>query len=79
MSVLLGVLKSVLGIADGASVINNAGGALSRLALIPAAGWFLAHADQQIKFETSLGFLGLACVVGWLVLEVLRRSRPGGP
>ncbi len=75
---VLSTLGGLLGIGGGGSVANQAGGLLTNIALIPLAGYLLANADKTIKFETSMGFLALAVAVAYLVLEVLRRSKPGG-
>lgn len=78
MSALLEMLGKFLGIGGGASVLNSAGGLLTNLGLLPVAAWLFKHADEQVHFETSLGFLALCVAFAYVVLEVLRRSRSSG-
>lgn len=67
------ILNFILG---NGTVLNKVAGGLNYLAMIPLATWFMSHADETIKFETSMGFLGLMIAVAFFVMEVVRRSRP---
>lgn len=76
MGAIFEVIGKILGIGSGASVVNNVGGIITHAAMIPAIGYLITHADQQINFETSLGFLALISAFAYVVIEVLRRSAP---
>ena len=72
---MIQALLQILGLAGG-TVANKATGALSHLALLPVGAWLLAHHEDRINFDTSLGFLGLATLVLWAIFEIARRSNP---
>ncbi len=76
---MLDALLKLLGLSNGASLLNKALGAVNWVALAPLAIWLWTHRDEQITFTTSLGFLCLIAAAVLALLELERRApyRPG--
>ncbi len=78
---MLDLVKSLLGIGNGAGLASKALGTFNLIALAPLGLWAWAHKDEQVTFTMSLGVLAVLAVVVYVVLELNRRSeyRGGSP
>ena len=77
---MIDLVLKLLGVGQGASVANNAGG-LSNFAVLASLGvWAWADWDAVLSVEASRGAWFMAAAAAFFVLEVLRRSKgPGAP
>lgn len=72
---LANIIKTLLGVGNGASTASNTQGIINHAVALPSLAWLVLHADQQLHFTTSLGFLALLLGIAYVVLEFTRRSR----
>ena len=75
LTAILPFLGSLFGISSGDSVVNKVSGVVNHATMLALGGWLLAHKDETINFSTTYAFLALVVVVGWLVMEIARRSK----
>lgn len=73
---IIGAALKLLGLANGASTVNKVVGVLNYAAILPLITYLVKHADEQVHFSASLGFLALLTAFVFVLLEVARRSRP---
>lgn len=77
MNLILGFIGKIFGMGSGASLINNAGGAVNHLAMITAITYLCDHINETITFTASYGFLAVVVAFAYMILELFRRSTPG--
>lgn len=79
---MLNLLKTILGLfgpAQGASVVNAAGGVINHAALAVVVTWTLTEPEAVVTITASRMAILLGAAVIWAVLEAMRRSRPRNP
>lgn len=74
---ILSLIGSIFGIKSGATVGNMVGGVVNNAVSLSLVSYLIIHADQEIHFSTSLGFLALVVAFAYLLIEVVRRTSPG--
>lgn len=79
LSGVLTVLGKVFGFGPGISVGNAVGGVVDHAVGLTVVSYLLAHANQQVTFDASLGFLALVAGFGYVLIELVRRTQPGAP
>lgn len=78
MSTIVSFLGTLFGIKQGATLLNTGAGVLNWGALAAAGAYVIQHSDQPVPLgSVSLGALGIAGLLLFLVFEVVRRHSPG--
>lgn len=77
---LFAAVRGFFGNGAGAAVGTGVTSVARLAALAPVAIWIISNKDEQaVSFAFTYGQLAVVGTVLWLMVEIIRASRPGSP